>query len=76
MAAGGLSIEGKATLHPAAALALEPPMIVTYLTPNFEFFAAYCRAQAGFYPGISKKARREAEIAAHRAGVRQKGRFE
>ena len=48
-------------------------MLVNYLTPGFEFFAAYCRSHAGYYPGVQRKARREAEIKAHAAGVVQSG---
>lgn len=48
---------------------------VTYLSEGHEFYAQYCGAQAGFYPGISRKARREAEIKAKKDGVRQLPRY-
>jgi hypothetical protein len=43
----------------------------SYLSPEWGWFAQYCRDQAGFYPNISRKARRAAEISAHQASVRQ-----
>ncbi|OGD69945.1 hypothetical protein A3I18_01815 [Candidatus Campbellbacteria bacterium RIFCSPLOWO2_02_FULL_35_11] len=50
--------------------------IVSYLHPVHGFFAQYCRRSAGWYPGVSRRARRAAEIAAHRDGVRQSTRAE
>jgi hypothetical protein len=44
---------------------------VGYLDDEFGTFSQYCRSQAGYYPGMSKKYRRELEIAAHKAGVKQ-----
>ena len=50
--------------------------IVTYTDPHHGFFAQYCKRKAGFYPGICRKSRRAAEIAAHTAGARQAETFE
>ena len=50
--------------------------IVTYMDQHHGFFAQYCKYKAGFYPGICRKSRRAAEIAAHAAGVRQAETFE
>ena len=50
--------------------------IVTYLHPEHGFFAQYCGRSSGFYPGLCRKSRRAAEIAAHAAGVRQAETFE
>ena len=51
-------------------------MIVNYLDHEHGFFAQYCRRSAGFYPDLCRKDRRAAEIAAHKAGVRQAETFE
>jgi hypothetical protein len=50
--------------------------IVNYLDKEHNFFAQYCRRSAGFYPGLCRRARRAAEIAAHAAAVRQAETFE
>ena len=50
--------------------------IVTYTDPHHGFFAQYCGRNAGFYPDLCRRARREAEIAAHAAAVRQAETFE
>ena len=43
----------------------------SYLSPEWGHWAQYCRAQAGYYPNFPRRLRRELEIAAHQAGVRQ-----
>ena len=50
-------------------------MIENYLSGNFEYFAQYCRGQAGHYRG-GRRARREAEIRAHSGGARTAETFE
>lgn len=44
-------------------------MVVDYLHPEFGYWAQYARHNAGHYRGISRRFRREAEAAAHAAGV-------
>lgn len=53
-----------------------PKRPVSYLNPVHGAFAQYHGAQAGFYRNASRAARRNAESAAHAAGVRQIGRIE
>lgn len=45
---------------------------VDYTDRKHAFFAQYCAKNAGYYPGISRRARREAEIAAHQDGMVQR----
>lgn len=49
---------------------------VSYLHPEHGWYAQYAGERAGYYPGACRRARRETEIAAHRDGVRQIGRYE
>ena len=43
----------------------------TYCSSKWGEWAQYCRQNAGYYPDFPRKRRRELEIAAHRAGIKQ-----
>ena len=45
-------------------------MFVDYLHPTFGWWSQYCRHSAGYYRGLSRRFRREAEAAAWAAGAR------
>ena len=46
-------------------------MYKSYLSDEWGIFAQYTRKQAGFYRDFPRKLRRDLEIKAHKAGVKQ-----